>query len=217
MNGPFSFKFQSNSNCMLVGFTQSGKTHLCAEIVKHRERLYTEKFDKVVWLYQHWQPTFEVLQETDEVVFTKDFSKVQELAADSSERTLIILDDVIVQLLKNSISILQLFLEGSHHCNNTIILQSQSLYVPGCRLIQINTHYLVVFRLYRDISSIYKLAFQIDPRHTKTIFEIYNHAVNSRPYGTFVSCNHPKDNDLLRFRSSVFPWQSLSYIYRIQK
>src|ERR1700748_1774063 len=149
MDPTVDLRFKTPSCLQIVGISQSGKSSLTAEIIRHRKRLFTEAFKNIVWIYQTWQPLYDQLQsEVENIVFKKELDEVEKYTK-SPDHTLLVLDDAMANVIANSVKYLPYFIMGSHHNNNTIILLTQSIFIPKSRLIQIACHYLIIFELAR--------------------------------------------------------------------
>lgn len=189
------------------GYSQAGKSYLAAKIVKHRKRLFKKKVDKVIWLYSEMQPLYETLQqEESEITFTKDNQDVLD-ELESGEPVIVVLDDQTIQTLANNSSLLTFFVQSSHHKQAVFIWLTHAIFLPKCRLIQINSTYLVVFRMLRDSSSIYRLGYQLMPSSPKTIYEAYRYSVNKNSYSYIFFLFHPSDVAGTRIRTSLFFWE----------
>ena len=97
--------------------------------------------------------------------------------------TLIVIDD----LMKNATSdedICDLFTDGAHHRNLSIICLLQNIFyiAKGTRTRSLNCQYLVVFKNPRDIHQFSILARQMYGTNSKAFLDVYKAAV-SKPYG----------------------------------
>ena len=216
MEGTFDLRLKHPCCVQISAFSGSGKTFIAAKIVRFRNRLFTEKIKQVVWLYKHWQPIYDDLKkEVNGIIFTNKLEEIADYTS-SSDATLVVIDDFVTDMITQQNKFLPLFLELSHHGNNSILILTQSLFIPGSRLALINCQYLLVLKLARDSSSLYRLAYQILPSSPKQLYKAYQHSVNSRPYGTFLMDSHPHQDDRVRFRSNIFFWENDCYVYVIK-
>lgn len=163
--------------------------------------------DKVIWLYSEMQPLYEKLQlEDPSIIFTKDNQDVFD-EIELGEPVIVILDDQTVQALTNITNLLTFFVQSAHHKHAVFIWLTHAIFIPKCRLIQINSTYLVVFKMLRDSSSIYRLGYQLMPSSPKFIYEAYRYAVNKKPYSYIFFLFHPSDASGTRVRTSLFFWE----------
>ena len=141
---------------------------------------------RIIWLYKRWQPLYTELQKTVPAIeFVEGIPpNVKESTfLDTRFPTLIIIDD----LMKNATSdedICDLFTEGAHHRNLSVICLLQNIFykAKGTRTMSLNCQYLVVFKNPRDIQQFSILARQMYGTKWKTFLDVYKVAV-SKPYG----------------------------------
>ena len=81
---------------------------------------------------------------------------------DPSFRNMILLDDLISRAAKD-IMISDLFTEGSHHINLSVVVLNQNLYFSEDPTQRRNCHYLFLFKNPVDKQSLMTLAKQIYP------------------------------------------------------
>lgn len=124
-------------------------------------------------MYDQYQKTYDELKEADEnVVFTNDLDDVDKLI-ENVDAAIVVYDDRVLDLISNNTDILSFILQKGHHKNLVLILLTQAIFLPKCRLIQINVHYLITFKLLRDSSSILRLGYQILPRNSRFLYDAY--------------------------------------------
>ena len=87
--------------------------------------------------------------------------------SDVNKRNLIVFDDQMINASKDK-RIVNLFTRGSHHRNLSVIYIVENLFHQGkgSRSINLNSHYLVLFKNPRDKLQILTLAKQMYPRQT---------------------------------------------------
>ena len=113
---------------------------------------------------------------------------------------------MIIDDLLNVVYSEQVFTKGSHHRNISVILITQNLFHQGryCRNISLNAKYLVQMKTVRDKQQFMHLARQVYPEHSSNLCKAYLNATE-RPHGYFILDLSQDTNDLLRFRTNVFP------------
>lgn len=180
---------------------------MAAKIIKHRERLFKEPIDDIVWVYGEWQELYEKLQiEEPSIKFTQDKDDALQVL-ESDSKCLIILDDRTVETLANNSDLLAYFVQKSHHRAAVFLWLTHAIFLPKCRLAQINATYCIVLRMLRDSSAIFRLGYQLLPTNPKFIYEAYRYAVNKKPYSYILFCFHPTDPVGTRIRTSAFFWE----------
>lgn len=162
------------------------------------------------------QPLYETIQEEDSsILFTEDTQDVLDVL-ETGEPSIVIIDDRTLQALSNNTDLLSWFLQKSHHKQAVFIWLTHAIFLPKCRLIQINSTYCIVFKMLRDSSSIYRLGYQLMPTNSKFIYEAYKYAVNKKPYSYIMFLFHPSDAKNTRIRTSLFFWEKDFEIIRPQ-
>ena len=94
----------------------------------------------------------------------------------------LIIDDLMTSVRKDE-RITNLFCQGAHHRNLSVIYLLQNLYYHGrdAGTISLNTHYLTLFKNPRDLTQVYTLARQMRPYHFDTIIQSFQKATK-QPY-----------------------------------
>ena len=102
-----------------------------------------------------------------------------------------------------------LFTKGSHLRNISVILITQEIFhqLKHCRDISLNAKYLKLLKNVRDRSPLSRLAQQVYPKDSVDLYDSYLDAT-SRPHGYLVLDLSQDINDLLRFRTEIFPEES---------
>jgi len=124
------------------------------------------------------------------------------------EPCLFILDDLLNDVY-SSIQVCDLFTKGSHHRNISVILVTQNIFHQDrhCRDISLNTQYLVLLKNVRERSQFSRLAQQMYPENREELYASYLHST-AKPHGYIVLDLTQGINDLLRFRTEIFPDES---------
>jgi hypothetical protein len=125
---------------------------------------------------------------------------------------LIILDDLLNEVYSKDVC--DLFTKGSHHRNISVILITQNLFHQGrfCRDISLNAKYSVALKNVRDKSQFQYLARQVHPEDSDSLYKAYLDATE-RPHGYLILDFAQDTDDLLRYRTNVFPDEYPPIIY----
>ncbi len=136
-------------------------------------------------------------------MFTNDIDKLEEFIS-SGKSLLIIFDDFMLQM-QSSLNeyISSFFIHRTHHENLSLILLQQVLYAKNARVLNLNAHYLVIFRLTRDSRQVFYLGSQMMPEKPRFVYDCYKLAT-SKPYSYLCIDLYPTTLDAARFRSSIF-------------
>ena len=109
---------------------------------------------KIIYFYKRWQPLYdEIMKHVPHIEFTQGipYNIKDDDYFDTKFPTLFILDDQMRDSA-NSSDICELFTEGSHHRNLSVICLVQNMFYQGkeSRTMSLNTQYLVLFKSPRD-------------------------------------------------------------------
>ena len=188
--------------CMTVaGPSQSGKTHFVTNLLQNLKNLINPIPEKIIYCYSAWQDKFDLLvNEIENIEFKKGLDDL-----DNIENSLVILDDLMTECV-NDEEVVKLFTVGSHHQNASVIFLTQNIYEKGkyARAINLNSHYLVIFKNLRDQTQIMHLGRQLYPRNSCFFNEVFNDAINSQAFGYLIIDLMPNSTEFLRLRSFNF-------------
>jgi hypothetical protein len=117
---------------------------------------------------------------------------------------LIILDDLLNTAYSKDVC--DLFTKGSHHRYISVNLITQNLFHQGkfCRDISLKAKYIVVLKNVREREQFSHLARQVLPHDNKGLSDAYLNAT-VEPHGYLVLDLSQDTNDILRFRTCIFP------------
>ena len=167
----------------ISGPTSCGKTQLMKRILQNRA-IYPSP-DRIIWLYKRWQsaynevkrvvyPSIEFVQGIPNNLEKDDFLDVK-------VNNLIVLDDLMSTASKDQ-RVTDLFTEGSHHRNLSVIAINQNLYYSKDPTQRRNCHYIALFNNPVDQQPVLTLARQMYPRRSQMFMDAYEKAV-AKPYG----------------------------------
>ncbi len=105
---------------------------------------------------------------------------------DSRFPHLIVFDDLMKDATKSG-EVCELYTEGAHHRNLSVISLMQNLFNKGKenRTMNLNSHYLVIFKNPRDRQQVAVLGQQMYPHRSSYFMDKFN-AATSQPYGCLV-------------------------------
>ena len=155
---------------------------------------------------------YDVIQETvyPKVGFIQgiplDFD--QDSFINPSARHLVILDDLMSTAAKDS-RVNELFTEGSHYRNLSVIAINQNLYFNKDPTQRRNCHYLVMFKNPVDQQQVMTLARQMYPGNPQNLLKNFQRTT-SRPYGYLVIDLKSFTPENLRMRTDVFDKKIIS-------
>ena len=174
-----SFKFIHPFTCMVSGPTCCGKTQFVTRVLQNCYTKISPPPEKIIWLYKRWQPLYDVIHNSvvPEVEFIQGIPPTidQDTFIDPSVKNLLILDDLMSTCAKDS-RINELFTEGSHHRNLSVMSINQNLFHNRDPTQRRNTHYLVLFNNPVDKQPVMTLSRQIYPENPQHLMKHYKEA-----------------------------------------
>ena len=202
-----SFQLIHPFNCQILGPSSCGKTTLTIEILRRRREIISVPINKVIYIYSHFQPLFHELSASDpHIVFTNQIEDVDNLVENPC---LVVCDDQMDSLGKSSKGnelLTRYFIRSGHHMGISWLLLLQNAFKQGLRDVNLNTHYIILFRNPRDMSIIMTLARQILAGETKFLTAAYKRAVDIKPFNhLFLDLHSRSPNPRFWCRSNIFP------------
>ena len=160
---------------------------------------------KIIWLYKRWQPLYgEILKSvTPRVEFIKGIP--DNIESDDfinpTVRNLIIFDDLAAACNKDS-RIGDLFTEGSHHRNLSVMVLNQNLYHSKSPTERRNCQYLILFKNPMDKQAVMTLARQMYPGKTSIFLDKFDEAT-AKPYHYLLVDLIANTEEKSRFQNNV--------------
>ena len=185
--GPFVFQHPMTMN--VCGPTCSGKTTWLKQLLLNVDKMIQPKSHNIFWFYKRWQPIYtELKKKLNNIKFIQSIPPALKNAKFFDERfpTLFIFDDLMRDATKNS-DICELYTEGSHHRNLSVICLLQNIYHHGRenRTMSLNTQYLVLFKNPCDQLQVMTLSRQMFPYRSYQFMDQFNQAT-AKPFGYLV-------------------------------
>ena len=192
--------------CVVAGPSSSGKTQFVFQLIRHADRLVDPPPEKIVYCYGEFQPSF---LEFSQVEFHEGLPDVGSF--DGRSRVLLIIDDLMNEADQN---VCNLFTKLSHHRNVSVVFVTQNLFHRNrhVRTMNLNTHYVVLFKNPRDAGQVAIMARQMYPRKSNFVVEAFRDATRE-PYGYLMIDLKPETDDRYRFRTNIFPDDERQYAY----
>ena len=200
------FVFESPTNIMVIGPTSSGKTTFIKDILLHRNLIFKQPPSRVVFCYTATQ-SFMNDDKFSFVEFTPSLPDIDSFN-NPSEHSVLILDDMLHNLgdKRTGDAIVKLFTVDSHHRNVTIIMCIQNLFSKERRYrdLALNAHYLILFKLKRDVTQIRRLGSQLMPGESGLFADIYKSSTK-KPYSYLLIDVHPRTTHDIVLRQDILP------------
>ena len=213
--GPALDTLQHPMTCLVCGPTMSGKTRFVGEIILRANALINPAIQHVLYCYTEPQPYFQELATSSPVPITFH-QTLDELDWDTSKPSLLIIDDFMALDSKDGPQekqIAEFFIKRCHHQNISVIYLVQNLFnkSPQHRVINLNAHYLVLFKNPRASSQIKTLAAQMYSGKARFMEEAYQDAT-SQPYGYLFIDLKQGTPDHVRIRTQILDGRPIVYV-----
>ena len=202
------YPFPERTSISVSGATCSGKTYWTFRLLRNKDEMFIKPPQKVLYCYGIFQQLYETMEkELPFVTFHSGLPNDEELSQLSSDKyyNLVILDD-LMENVTSSPDMENLFVQGMHHRNLSILFLNQNMYCKGkhSRSINLNTHVLVLMKNPRDVSQLQCLIRQAFPGKSAFVMDAYKDAT-SHSYGYLVFDFSPQAEEEYRVRTKVFP------------
>lgn len=165
------------------------------------------EFQEIRWHYGKYKPT--------NVSIPVSFNQGLPELDGTDHPKLLIIDDL---MRESDGRVVDLFTKECHHGNTSVFFLTQNLFHQGRgqRDISLNAHYIVCFKNPRDRAQIRHLAFQVCPEKPQFIQEAFTDATTN-PHGYLLMDLKQDTQEEYRFRTNIFPTDSLNYAYVARK
>ena len=205
-------KIPSPSSIILSGPSQSGKSTLVYDILKHAEGMFEKPPCQVIFCYNIYQNGLydRLKKDVRNLRFFQGIPTKEDLEAWSrgEEHSVLILDDLMAKCSASQ-DISDLFTIYAHHMNFSLFFVVQNIYSKGqqFRTISLNAHMFILFNSPRDLLQIKIFASQCFPGETKYFMDAYKRATASK-FGYLVVDLSPSlsaDQRQYRLRTNILP------------
>ena len=199
-------RIRTDPHCFLsvVGPCGSGKTQLVSSMLVNQYKVFRPSFDKILYLYNHFQPNFEELQlkcvqSKVQIEFHQglDWNAVEKCEAQSL-RTLLVIDDLYQQACEDEY-FLNLVIAGRHR-NIHLITLKHNLFQQSkhSKTIELNVTQIILFKSPRDLEQIAVLGRQMGDR--QLLLDAYKRATREA-FGHLLIDFDPHTDPKLKYAS----------------
>ena len=182
-----SIEFRHPFTMTISGPTGSGKTYLLKEMLKKNKITPAPK--RIVYLYRRWQPLYsEMLDTIPGIEFIKGIPS--DLSEDdffnTEDNNMVICDDLMTSASIDP-NITDLFTEGSHHRNLSVVNLTQNLFPSGKHSVtqRRNTQYMIIFKSPMSQDQIRTLGTFMFPGKLDQFLRVFQQAT-AKPHGHLV-------------------------------
>lgn len=207
------------STIMIGGPSSSGKTQLTNSILINKDQLFSPIPKKVILYYREWQQIY-ASWKTDGLVqefydILPEEEEFRERLDLQGEGSLVIFDDMFLDIEKNKNFFDNLFCVNSHHLKVTVILIVHNLFTKNLRTLSLNCHRFFLTQSLRDKGQLQALARQAFPGKSEFVVEAFDDSMAAR-YGHICLDFSPGCSSTLRVTSNWFAEPSAinCYLYK---
>jgi len=201
----YDLRIRLASNIVIAGPSQAGKTSLVEEFIREKEQLFYPIPKRVVWCSNSIG--------NKELLIDKYIIGLPKIE-DLKKHDLVVIDDLFLEAAESK-DVSNLFTKISHHREVCIVFLTQNLFYQSKqqRNRALSTHYLILFKNPRDLTSIRVIASQIGLVGLKDVY----FDATQRPHSYILLDFHQSTPDEIRFRTNILPSQYPIIVYKINK
>ncbi len=126
------------SRLVVAGPTMSGKSTFALQLIRHRATVYSHSFSRIIYAFPeeslHLHQTFiqDLRNACNFIEIVEGLPHTDEYHLDSEKTShkLVILDDLMMKAFSSE-SILELITRTSHHSNISVVIVTQSMFLPA--------------------------------------------------------------------------------------
>lgn len=201
---------------IVSGASQSGKTMWIADLLKNKNKMFTDEIVEIMFVYSLWQDIYEEMErEIRGIKFVNCIpskEEIEQFTPDSAHR-LLVLDDQMsnISSCKHFVEIFTVF---CHHRKLSTILVLQNIFTkaPCLRDITLNVQAICLFKNMRCSQQVRCLANQMFPGRQKYFLDAYEKAC-SQAFSCLIIDLNPRSDPKLQLRSCVLPDQGPTIVY----
>ncbi len=176
-------KIRCPSRMVVAGPSLIGKSQFAHNLIKFRDVVYNQTFDRIVYalpegslhLHENFIQDLKNAYEKIEIVEGLPDIDNLNLAAEKNSHKLLIMDDLMSKVFGSS-SILELVTSTSHHSNISVVIISQSIFLPAKHRLTLirNCSEKVLFHNKVDQNQLSVLSRHINPRKPDLLKECFD-------------------------------------------
>jgi hypothetical protein len=205
-----SIQHQLPTNIIIAGSTNTGKSVLALDLIKHRHILFDKPIKSCVYIYGEWNKSFDSDNNKD-IIFSPNLLDIDKYYLED-DYILVVLDDLFIRMNNDSTMqqyICELFTQKSHHKKVIPVLITHSLFSPSIRTISLNTQIFILLKQVRDKSTYVNFAKQCYPKHPSFILDALEDATANNPFGFILLDLNVRSDNELRCRNFLFPHDNM--------
>ncbi len=180
---PDFIKIKCPARMVVAGPSMIGKSRFALKLVQYRKEIFNENFDRILYalpenslhLHRHFLENLrEVCSFIQIVEGLPDIDELN-LGAEQSSHKLLIMDDLMSKAF-GSTKILELVTSTSHHSNISVIIISQSIFLPAKHRLTLirNCSEKVIFHNKVDYNQLAVISRHMSPGHPNFLKECFD-------------------------------------------
>ena len=131
------------------------------KILEHGDKLFVTPPEFVVYCHKEWLPMFEEIKHSvKNLILHQGVPTQEEMEQWAQGKHFILVLDDLQQVCEKDKEVAEMFTLGSHHLNFSLIyIFGIYIFGKGCfaQLINLNSHYLILFQNNRDVMQVQTL------------------------------------------------------------
>lgn len=203
--------------CMVIaGNNQSGKTSFTIELLKNRNLLIDNDFEKIVYFYGIKTPNVKILRNMGVICVQGlpaqgDFSM---FTGNKEDHKLFIFDDMI-QAITNNEKVTEFVFNSLHHELCSIIFTTQDLFLKSKYRLTLTrqAHYFVLMKSVLDKEQIVFFARKFAPHNHKQTMEMFEKMLSETQFSYIFADGRTTTPDDARLRWDIFNKVVMKTIY----
>ena len=206
-----SLQLQHPFRMLITGPSGIGKSRFVLDQILSRRDSINEKIKRIIYYYGTFDSAFHIELNSMvksvfgiEIVFEKGISNVDPESLDVLTPTLLIFDDLFMEVQQNQ-TLATYFTRETRHKNTSLILIQQTIFGRGkfSREITLNCNYFICFKNLIDQEQFSILARRIEPSRPNFLQNCLQLATKNNNHGHLLMDLVPDTNDLIRYRQGV--------------
>lgn len=209
----YHLKLKAPFTALVAGPTGCGKTIFVGRLLRHYRTMTTLSDEPLVVVYMYGQarpadyvpsPQLQIHWFHIKTAYDFDVSLIEQ------HRPHLCVFDDLMTVLGDSKLLTDIYTKMSHHANFSVIFILQNIFHRGSQMrsLSLNSHYLVLFKNFRDRSQVDNLARQVAPHNIAGFRRAFAEATRE-PFGYLLIDCKPDTPDELRFRSHLTPEEQI--------
>lgn len=210
-NSSSLLKFVTPCSMLLIGMSNSGKSSYVRKLLEQSEKVFTEKFSRILYFYNIYQRLFDEMEKSiPNITFLQGLPGRTDIEAWAvrEKHLVLVFDDLYFELI-NSKDMTDLTIMLCHHMNISCIMTSHNIFMSSkfSKTITTNIHYILLFTLQNRL-QLSTLGTQLfcHKKKSRNFVSVYDSVMQGDRYSPLILDLSPKTQDrAYLLRSNVLP------------